>query len=81
MNPLFLNSFKEKKKRERSPDAPPPPTLLGQVKELRLTRETIDQQALEITILRNRLEHLEAKVRRLESYTETVKNFAIRNKN
>jgi hypothetical protein len=80
MNPLFLNSFKGKKKRERDPNAPPPPTLLGQVKELRITRETIDQQAAEISILRNRLEYLESKVRRLESYTETIKDFAIKNR-
>lgn len=78
MNPLFLNSFKNKKKRERDPNAPPPPTLLGQVKELRLTRETIDQQAQEIALLRSRLEYIEAKVRRLESQTDTIRDFAIR---
>lgn len=80
MNPLFLQSFKGKKKRERDPNAPPPPTLLGQVKELRLTKEAMEQQAAEISMLRNRLEYLEAKVRRLESYTETIKDFAIRAK-
>lgn len=78
MNPLFLQTFKAKKKRERDPNAPPPPTLLGQVKELRITRETIEQQATEISMLRSRLEHLEAKTRRLESYIETIKDFAIR---
>jgi len=80
MNPLFLKTFKTKPKRERDPNAPPPPTLLGQVKELRITRETIDQQAAEISLLRGRLEYLEAKVRRLESYVETVKDFSIRNR-
>lgn len=80
MDPIFLQSFKAKKKRERDPNAPPPPTLLGQVKELRLTRETIDQQATEISVLRNRLEYLEAKTRRLESYIETIKDFAIHSK-
>lgn len=80
MDPIFLQSFKAKKKRERDPNAPPPPTLLGQVKELRITRETIDQQAAEISVLRNRLEYLEAKTRRLESYIETIKDFAIRSK-
>jgi len=78
MNPLFLNSFKNKKKRERDPNALPPPTLLGQVKELRLTRETIDQQTQEIALLRSRLEYIEAKVRRLESQTDTIRDFAIR---
>lgn len=80
MDPIFLQSFKAKKKRERDPNAPPPPTLLGQVKELRITRETIDQQAAEIDMLRGRLEYLEAKTRRLESYIETIKDFAIRSK-
>lgn len=80
MNPLFLQTFKAKKKRERDPNAPPPPTLLGQVKELRVTRETIDQQADEIAVLRNRVDYLEAKARRLESYVETIKDFVIRNR-
>jgi hypothetical protein len=80
MNPLFLKSFKDKKKRERDPNAPPPPTLLGQVKELRVTRETMELQTQEIAVLRNRLEYLEAKTRRLESYVDTIKDFAIRNK-
>lgn len=80
MNPLFLQTFKAKKKRERDPNAPPPPTLLGQVKELRVTRETIDQQADEIAVLRNRVDYLEAKTRRLESYVETIKDFVIRNR-
>lgn len=80
MNPLFLTSFKTKKKRERDPNAPPPPTLLGQVKELRVTRETMELQTQEIAVLRNRLDYLEAKTRRLESYIETIKDFAIRSR-
>jgi hypothetical protein len=80
MNPLFLTSFKAKKKRERDPNAPPPPTLLGQVKELRVTRETMELQTQEIAVLRNRLDYLEAKTRRLESYIETIKDFAIRSR-
>jgi hypothetical protein len=80
MNPLFLTSFKAKKKRERDPNAPPPPTLLGQVKELKGTRDLIEQQAQELAVLRSRLEYLEAKTRRLESYVDTIKDFAIRNK-
>jgi hypothetical protein len=80
MNPLFLTSFKAKKKRERDPNAPPPPTLLGQVKELRVTRETMELQTQEIAVLRNRLDYLEAKTRRLESYIDTIKDFAIRSR-
>ena len=80
MNPIFLTSFKAKKKRERDPNAPPPPTLLGQVKELKGTRDLIEQQAQELAVLRSRLEYLEAKTRRLESYVDTIKDFAIRNK-
>jgi hypothetical protein len=80
MNPLFLTSFKAKKKRERDPNAPPPPTLLGQVKELRVTRETMELQTQEIAVLRNRLDYLEAKTRRLESYIDTIKDFTIRSR-
>lgn len=67
MNPLFKKLLKQKKKRARDPNAPPPPTLLGQVKELRLTKEEQDRQSLEIVMLNQRLSYLEMKNRRLES--------------
>lgn len=80
MNPLFLKNLKAKKKRPRDPNAPPPPTLLGQVKELKTTREMIDHQAAEIITLKQRLEYLESKNRRLESYVETIKDWVLRNR-
>ena len=75
MNPLFLKKLAAKKKRERDPNAPPPPTLLGQVKELRLTREEADRQATELQVLRQRIEYLEIKNRRLENYIEAIRDF------
>jgi len=66
MNPLFKKLLKQKKKRVRDPNAPSPPTLLGQVKELRLTKEEQDKQSLELVMLAQRLGVLEAKNRRLE---------------
>ncbi len=80
MNPLFLKKLRAKKKRPRDPDAPPPPTLLGQVKELKMTKEMIDQQAIEMQVLRQRLEYLESKNRRLETYIETIKDWVVRNR-
>lgn len=78
MNPLFLKKLAAKKKRERDPNAPPPPTLLGQVKELRITREEMDRQALELQVLRQKVEYLEMKNRRLESYIETIRDWVIK---
>lgn len=80
MNPLFLKKLRAKKKRERDPNAPPPPTLLGQVKELRVTREEMERQAVELHSLRQRLEYLEMKNRRLESYVETIRDWVIKNR-
>lgn len=80
MNPLFLKKLRAKKKRARDPDAPPPPTLLGQVKELKMTKEMIDQQATELQVLKQRLEYLESKSRRLENYIETIKDWVVRNR-
>lgn len=79
MNPLFKKLYKHKKTRTRDPNAPPPPTLLGQVKELKTTREIIDQQAQELNNLRNRVDYLEAKNRRLEAYVETIRAWVSKN--
>jgi hypothetical protein len=80
MNPLFLKNLRAKKKRERDPNAPPPPTLLGQVKELRITREEMDRQSIEMHNLRQRLEYLEIKNRRLESYVDTMRDWVMKNR-
>ena len=81
MNPLLKKLYKQKKTRVIDPDAPPPPTLLGQVKELRVTRETMDLQAAELQVLRQRLEHLEMKNRRLENSIESIREFVISRRN
>lgn len=80
MNPLFLKKLAAKKKRERDPNLPPPPTLLGQVKELRITREEMERQTVELNVLKQRVEYLEIKNRRLEGYIETIRNWITNNR-
>jgi hypothetical protein len=75
MHPSFAKLLKQKKKRTRDPNAPPPPTLLGQVKELRLTREDMDRLQLQLMLAQQRLDYLEAKNRRLESSFEALQNW------
>lgn len=75
MNPSFAKLLKQRKKRERDPNLPPPPTLLGQVKELRLTKEEQQRHELELVLLRQRLELIEMKNRRLESQLRDLENF------
>jgi len=79
MNPAFQKLLKQKKKRERDPNLPPPPTLLGQVKELRLTREDMNRIELESVMLKQRLDYLEMRNRRLEGQLRDLENF-IRNR-
>lgn len=78
MNPQFKNQYKQKKKRIRDPNAPPPPTLLGQVKELRTTKEAIDLLTSNVTQLQNRVEELEMKSRRVSNTVETLKDWLLR---
>lgn len=75
MNPAFAKLLRQKKKRVRDPNAPPPPTLLGQVKELRMTKEGMDRLGLELTLTRQKLEQLEIKNRKLESSLESLQNW------
>jgi hypothetical protein len=79
MNPAFLKLLRSKRKRPVDPNAPPRPTLLGQVKELRLTKEEQEKVALEVTVLRHRLEYVEAKNKRLESQLRDLENY-VRNR-
>lgn len=79
MNPAFLKLLKSKRKRPVDPNAPPRPTLLGQVKELRMTKEEQEKVALEVTVLRHRLEYVEAKNKRLESQLRDLENY-VRNR-
>lgn len=75
MNPAFAKLLKQKKKRVRDPNLPPPPTLLGQVKELRLTKEEIERLDLQVTIMSQRLEYLESKNNRLQSQLRDLENY------
>lgn len=79
MNPAFLKLLKAKRKKPVDPDAPPRPTLLGQVKELRLTKEEQERVSLEMTVLRHRVEYVEAKNKRLESQLRDLENY-VRNR-
>lgn len=75
MNPAFRKLLGKKRRRERDPNAPPPPTLLGQVKELRLTKEDITQALISINNLSARLDRAEAQNRRLESTVRDLENY------
>ena len=72
MNPIFRQLYKHKKTRERDPNAPPAPTLLGQVKELKDVKGRSDAQAKYIAHLESRIETLERRHRRLETLVEQV---------
>lgn len=72
MNPLMLKQYRAKKKRAVDPNAPPRPTLLGQVKELKDTREAIEQQAELIVRLDLRVRQLEARLRAQTDYLNAL---------
>ena len=72
MNPLFRQLYKHKKTRARDPNAPPAPTLLGQVKELKDVKGKTDAQAQYISHLENRLDVMDRKMRRMEQLLEQV---------
>lgn len=74
MNPAFRRLL-AKKPRARDPDAPPPPTLLSQVKELRLTKEEINRLLLVIEQQNYKIEKLEQNHRRVESQLRDFENF------
>lgn len=73
MNPMFQKLYKHKKTRVRDPNLPPPPTLLGQVKELKDTRLSLEQTATRLQALDQRIARLEAKNRYLENYVEMLR--------
>ena len=75
MHPSFAKLLKQRRQRVRDPNAPPPPTLLGQVKELRLTKEEQDRQSLELVVMRQRLDQVESRDRRLEHQIRDLENF------
>lgn len=79
MNPAFAKLLRSKRKRPVDPNAPPRPTLLGQVKELRLTKEEQERTSLELLMLRNRLDVVELRNKRLETQIKDLENY-IRNR-
>jgi len=72
MNPLMLKQYRAKKKRAVDPNAPPRPTLLGQVKELKDTREAIEHQAETIARLDQRIRQLESRLRAQTDYLNAL---------
>lgn len=75
MNPAFRKLLSKKRRRERDPNAPPPPTLLGQVKELRLAKEDMTRALMVIENLSARLDRVESNNRRLESTVKDLENY------
>lgn len=71
---MFQKLYKHKKTRVRDPNLPPPPTLLGQVKELKDTREALDQTAMRLQAMEQRIARLETKNRYLENYVDILRN-------
>jgi len=72
MNPIFSKLYKHKKTRARDPNAPPPPTLLGQVKEIKDVKGKADAQANYIAVLENKIELLERRHARLENQVDQI---------
>jgi hypothetical protein len=72
MNPAMLRQYRAKKKRAVDPNAPPRPTLLGQVKELKDTREAIEQQAEQMARLQEKVRQLEARLRAQTDYLNAL---------
>jgi len=71
---MFQKLYKHKKPRVRDPNLPPPPTLLGQVKELKDTREILEQTAMQLRVMEQRISRLETKNRYLENYVDILRN-------
>jgi hypothetical protein len=72
MNPLFRQLYKHKKTRVKDPNAPPAPTLLGQVKELKDVKSKSDAQAQYIGVLEMKIDRMETKMRSLENSVEQL---------
>lgn len=66
--------YQTRKKRVRDPNLPPPPTLLGQVKELRLTRENLDTLSARVAELEDQNKSLMRKIRNLETQINHLTN-------
>lgn len=69
------NQFKQKKKRAVDPNAPPRPNLMSHDKTIRESRvefdrlrDLVNQQADEITTLKNKYNNMQSSVDRILSY-------------
>ena len=69
-NPFDM--YRKKKKRAVDPNAPPRPTLLGHEKVLKDARNTIDQQAHDLDMLKRRVEDLERKLVNQTAYLNAI---------
>ena len=72
------NQFKQKKKREVDPNAPPRPNLMSHDKTIRESRvefdrlkDLVNQQADEIAALKNKYNNMQSSVDRILSYLST----------
>mgnify|MGYP003352828096 CR=1 FL=1 len=73
MNPLFQKLYKHKKTRVRDPNLPPPPNLFSTVRDLKDTKTVVDSNSVDIQLLKQRVDRLEARNRYLENYVEILR--------
>lgn len=73
MNPALLKRlYKQKKKRAVDPNAPPRPTLLGQVKELKDAKAIVQDLQVTVQRLENRLAEAESQIRSQRDYLQAL---------
>jgi len=68
----MLDMYKQKKKREVDPNAPPRPNLLSHDKVIRDQKTTIEQMSNTIQQLTRRVEDVERKLRRQTDYLNVL---------
>ena len=76
----YKKMYAEKQKRVRDPNLPPPPTLLGQVKELRLTKEDQMNQQSQIRQQQEEIRLLKSKLRTTEYRLDLLTNLMRQNR-
>jgi len=69
-NPFDM--YKTKVKRPVDPNAPPRPNLMSHEKTLKDTKSTIEQQAQDIAVLKQRVTDLERKLQHQTSYLSAL---------
>jgi DNA-binding transcriptional regulator GbsR (MarR family) len=72
MNPAMLRQYRQKKKRAVDPNAPPRPTLLGQVKELKDTREALQHHEQLLAFMQQKVDQLERRLRAQTDYLNAL---------